>query len=503
MTMRATFVGVVLCSAFFGASAQAQEIFQAGTVPAGDLLAPPVSSVAQAAATPAMNATSFTSRNTAFTPAIDQGFTVLSPEDAALLAAQAIGEPVTIGGYTQTISTAPTGLTAFPAQAAADAAQPLLTTPAGVDTGLTAVAIVNGVPVTSGPVTNLRSGYGNAGTTITNSFGGSVLVSYGSDLPIVGPDYAGQLPGSGLSNPAPIPYVDADRADAIAAAARSGTDSVANMVALTGRYPLANNYTGPLPAIRPAASDYKKLPNIVASTGTTRSTSEVLNPFPTDQAGTADAAGENVASPVNENKDAVQSFSRITENEATAQATTPAVAGTGDGTGLVSRSSRDLAAAAAESGPSTVASGANGSSSSGFVTSNRSLTEAASTPSDGSGGASATTTPTVASGAAGGCNATGVTLQFEGTSNRFTGAQTNQVKAFGERCAEANKSVLILGYADASIANENDALRIVKGRVLRALHALTDAGLDDSMVTRETMVPTGNQPSNALIIRAN
>ena len=499
MNMRTTIVGVALCSAFFGASAQAQEIFQPGTVPTGDLLAPPVSSVIQSAATPMLDATAFTSRNTTITPSIDQGFTVLSPEDAALLAAQAVGEPVTIGGFGQTISTAPTGLTAFPTAAPVATAtpSPLLTTPAGVDTGLTAVAIVNGVPVTSGPVTNIRSGYGNAGATITNSFGGSVLVSYGSDLPIVGPDYAGQLPGSGLSNPSPIPYVDADRAESIAAAARSGTDSVANSAALSGRFPLATNYTGPLPAIRPAAGAYRNVPNTVASSGTTRSTSQVLNPFPTDQDGTADAAGENVTSPVNESKDAVQSFSRITESEATAEATAPATAATGDGTGLVSRSNRDLAAAAAEPSTTTVAAG-TGSSNSGFVSSNRTLTGTATTV-DSNG---AVSTPTVAAGS-GGCDATGITLQFEGTSNRFTGAQTNQVKEFGELCAAAKQGVLIVGYADSSIANENDALRIVKGRVLRALHALTDAGLDDTMVTRETLVPTGNQPSNALIIRAN
>ena len=138
------------------------------------------------------------------------------------LAAQAIGEPVTIGGFAQTAATAPTSIMAFPTEAAT--IQPLLTTPDGVDTGLTAVAVVNGVPVTSGPITNLRGGYGNTTTISSSSFGGSVLVSYGSDLPIVGPDYARQLPGSGLSNPAPIPYVGADRADAIAAAARSGME---------------------------------------------------------------------------------------------------------------------------------------------------------------------------------------------------------------------------------------------------------------------------------------
>jgi len=492
MTFRTTLLGVAASAAFFGATAQAQEIFQAGTVPVGDLLAPPVSSVVQSAATPLLDATAFTSRNTVAQAAIDPGYTVLSPEDAAMLAAQAIGEPVTIGGFAQTPSTAPTSLVAFPNEVpAAPTPQPLLTTPAGVDTGLTAVAIVNGVPVTSGPVTNIRSGYGNSATISSSQYGGSVLVSYGSELPIVGPDYARQMPGAGLSNPAPIPYVGADRADAIAAAARSGTDSVANSAAMIGTFPLATNYTGPIPRIRPAAPAYKDLPDAIVATGTTRSTSAVLNPFPTDQEGTADAAGENVASPVNETKDAVQSFSRITEEAATAAATTPQVAtATGDGTGLVSRSNRDLAAAAAEPA-STATATTDNSGGTTFVSRTRSLSDQASV-----------TTPTVAASASSGCTTQGITLQFEGTSNRFTAAQTNQVKEFGALCAAAKQSVQIVGYADGDIANENDALRIVKGRVLRALHALSDAGLDDSMVTRESLIPSGNQPNNALLVRA-
>ena len=94
-------------------------------------------------------------------------------------------------------------------------------------------------------------------------------------------------------------------------------------------------------------------------------------------------------------------------------------------------------------------------------------------------------------------------LQFDGTSNRFTADQTATVKSFGELCLAAKQKVQIIGYADPNIVEEDNALRIVKGRVLRALHALTDAGLDDSMVTRETLIPSGGQPSNALIVRAN
>lgn len=94
-------------------------------------------------------------------------------------------------------------------------------------------------------------------------------------------------------------------------------------------------------------------------------------------------------------------------------------------------------------------------------------------------------------------------LQFEGTSNRFTADQSSTIKEFGELCVAAKKKVQIIGYADPNIVEEDNALRIVKGRVLRALHALTDAGLDDSMVSRETLIPTGSQPSNALIVRAN
>ena len=494
MTLRTAIYGVALSAFTFGATAQAQEFFQAGTVPAGDLLAPPVSSVVQTAASPLFDATAFTSRNTLATASIDPGYTVLSPEDAALLAAQAIGEPVTIGGFSQTAATAPTTITAFPTEPAT--IQPLLTTPEGVDTGLTAVAIVNGVPVTSGPVTNIRSGYGNTMTISSSSFGGSVLVSYGSDLPIVGPDYARQLPGSGLSNPSPIPYVGADRADAVAAAARSGMDSVANSAAMLGTFPLATNFNGPIPRIRPGAPQYKDIPDAIVATGTTRSTSSVPTPFPTEQEGTADAAGENVASPVNETKDAVQSFSRITEDAVTAGATTPQVAtSSGDGTSLVSRSNRDLAAAAAE--PTTAASGtSDASEGTTFVSRTRSLSDSASVET--------TTTPSVAaSTSAGGCTSEGVMLQFEGTSNRFTAEQSSIIKEFGEQCVAARKKVQIIGYADPNIVEEDNALRIVKGRLLRALHALSDAGLDDSMVTRETLIPTGNQPSNALIVRAN
>ncbi|MDG1415726.1 MAG: hypothetical protein P8R39_10270 [Alphaproteobacteria bacterium] len=488
MTLRTTIFGVAISAVCFSASAQAQEFFQAGSVPAGDLLAPPVSSVVQSAATPLFQATAFTSRNTT-QPSIQPGYTVLSAEDAALLAAQAVGEPVTIGGFGQTAATAPTSLVAFPSEATL---QPLLTTPAGVDTGLTAVAIVNGVPVTSGPVTNIRGGYGNTTTISSSSFGGSVLVSYGSDLPIVGPEYTRQLPGSGLSNPTPIPYVGADRADAVAAAARSGMDSVANSAAMIGTFPLATNFTGPIPLIRPGAPGYKKIPNAIVATGTTRSTSSVPSPFPTEQEGSADAAGENIASPVNESKDAVQSFSRITEEAVTAGATTPQVAtSTGNGTSLVSRNNRDLAAAAAE--PAATAAAADTGTT--FVSRTRSLADSA---------AVETSTPSVAaSTGASGCTSDGVMLQFDGTSNRFTADQTATVKSFGELCLAAKQKVQIIGYADPNIVEEDNALRIVKGRVLRALHALTDAGLDDSMVTRETLIPSGGQPSNALIVRAN
>ena len=52
MTLRTTIFGVAISAVCFSASAQAQEFFQAGSVPAGDLLAPPVSSVVQSAATP-------------------------------------------------------------------------------------------------------------------------------------------------------------------------------------------------------------------------------------------------------------------------------------------------------------------------------------------------------------------------------------------------------------------------------------------------------------------
>lgn len=490
MTLRTTIFGVAISAVCFGATAQAQEFFQAGSVPAGDLLAPPVSSVVQSAATPLLDATSFTSRNT-LVPFVDPGYTVLSAEDAALLASQAIGEPVTIGGFAQTAATAPTSLVAFPSETTI---QPLLTTPEGVDTGLTAVSIVNGVPVTSGPVTNIRSGYGNTTTISSSSFGGSVLVSYGSDLPIVGPDYTRQLPGSGLSNPSPIPYVGADRADAVAAAARSGMDSLANSAAMVGSFPLATNFTGPIPLIRPGAPGHKQVPNAIVATGTMRSSSTVPSPFPTEQEGSADAAGENIASPVNENKDAVQSFSRITEEAVTAGATTPQVAtGTGNGTSLVSRSNRDLAAAAAE--PAATAGADSGDTGTTFVSRTRSLADSASVE---------TSTPSASkSSGSTGCTSDGVMLQFDGTSNRFTADQTAAVKSFGELCLAAKQKVQIIGYADPNIIEEDNALRIVKGRVLRALHALTDAGLDDSMVSRETLIPSSGQPSNALIVRAN
>jgi hypothetical protein len=108
-----------------------------------------------------------------------------------------------------------------------------------------------------------------------------------------------------------------------------------------------------------------------------RSSSTVPSPFPTEQEGSADAAGENIASPVNENKDAVQSFSRITEEAVTAGATTPQVAtGTGNGTSLVSRSNRDLAAAAAE--PAATAGADSGDTGTTFVSRTRSLADSAS-----------------------------------------------------------------------------------------------------------------------------
>ena len=99
--------------------------------------------------------------------------------------------------------------------------------------------------------------------------------------------------------------------------------------------------------------------------------SSVPSPFPTEQEGSADAAGENIASPVNETKMRCSPFSRITEEAVTAGATTPQVAtSTGNGTSLVSRSNRDLAAAAAEPAATAAATADTGTT---FVSRTRSL----------------------------------------------------------------------------------------------------------------------------------
>ena len=94
-------------------------------------------------------------------------------------------------------------------------------------------------------------------------------------------------------------------------------------------------------------------------------------------------------------------------------------------------------------------------------------------------------------------------VQFNDGSNRFSNAQASQIRAFGEQCAAAGKGIQVIGYADADLSDDTAALRIVKGRVLRALHALTEAGVDDNMITRDTLLPNGSQPSNALVLKAN
>ena len=94
-------------------------------------------------------------------------------------------------------------------------------------------------------------------------------------------------------------------------------------------------------------------------------------------------------------------------------------------------------------------------------------------------------------------------MQFNDGSNRFSSAQATQIRGFGEACAAAGKRVQVVGYADANLSDETEALRVVKGRVLRALHALTEAGVDDGMISRDTLIPNGSQPSNALVLKAN
>ena len=530
---RALILSIALGATLLSSPALAQEFFQPGTVPASDLLAPPASSVLQQGAAPVFDATAYSSRNTSGgTSASDQGYAFLTPEEAAILAAQAVGEPVTLAGVSGVVLTpiaAPaaavttpttTSMLSLPADGNGSTttvttvtpiatSAPLLTTPAGQDTGLTAVAIVNGVPVTSGPVTNLRSGYGNAGTTV-NAYGGSILVSYGNDLPIVGPDYASQLPGAGLSNPTPIPSVGAEQAGAVAAAARSGVDSLANNIAMLGTFPIAERYAGPVPLIRPSAPEYRALAPGATAEQTASARENLIEPFPTNQDGTSDPVGENIGSPVNETKDAVQSFSRITEETATPGATTPQVAGAADANTLVSSSSRDLtgASSATATGDAAAASESGGGDSTVFVSGNRSLSSSDTDASADSGAASVTptvpATPTTPlASATGSCDAQGILVQFNDGSNRFSGAQASQIRSFGEECAAAGKRVQVVGYADANLSDETEALRVVKGRVLRALHALTEAGVDDGMISRDTLIPNGNQPSNALVLKAN
>jgi len=520
---RALILSIAVGSTLLSGPALAQEFFQPGTVPASDLLAPPASSVLQQGAAPVYDATAYSSRNTlAGTSATDQGYAFLTPEEAAILAAQAVGEPVTLAGVSGVVltPTASTSATTSALSLPADdngstttvttvtpiaTAAPLLTTPAGQDTGLTAVAIVNGVPVTSGPVTNLRSGYGNAGTTV-NAYGGSILVSYGNDLPIVGPEYASQLPGAGLSNPTPIPSVGAEQAGAVAAAARSGVDSLANNIAMLGTFPIAERYAGPVPVIRPGAPEYRALPAGATAEQTAALRETVIEPFPTNQDGTSDPVGENIGSPVNATKDAVQSFSRITEETATPGATTPQVAGAANANTLVSSSTRDLTGAATSD--ASAAGDSGGGDSTVFVSGNRSLSASDADASADSSTASVTPTvpaapTTPAASATGGCDAQGILVQFNDGSNRFSSAQATQIRGFGEACAAAGKRVQVVGYADANLSDETEALRVVKGRVLRALHALTEAGVDDGMISRDTLIPNGSQPSNALVLKAN
>ena len=525
---RALILSIALGSTLLSGPALAQEFFQPGTVPASDLLAPPTSSVLQQGAAPVFGATAYSSRNTlSGGSTTDQGYAFLTPEEAAILAAQAVGEPVTLAGVSGVVLTpeaatsTTTSMLSLPADGNGSTttettvtpiatASPLLTTPAGQDTGLTAVAIVNGVPVTSGPVTNLRSGYGNAGTTV-NANGGSILVSYGNDLPIVGPDYASQLPGAGLSNPSAIPSVGAEQADAVAAAARSGVDSLANNIAMLGTFPIAERYAGPVPVIRPGAPEYRALPAGATAEQIAALRETVIEPFPSNQAGTSDPVGENIGSPVNETKDAVQSFSRITEETATPGATTPQVVGAADANTLVS-SSRDLTGASSASTISDAS--ATGSSGGGdstvFVSGNRSLSASDANADVRADSSSASVTPEVptapatpAATATSGCDAQGILVQFNDGSNRFSSAQATQIRSFGEECAVAGKRVQVVGYADINLSDETEALRVVKGRVLRALHALTEAGVDDGMISRDTLIPNGNQPSNALVLKAN
>ncbi|CAI8352492.1 MAG: Uncharacterised protein [Rhodospirillaceae bacterium] len=176
----------------------------------------------------------------------------------------------------------------------------------------------------------------------------------------------------------------------------------------------------------------------------------------------------------------------------------------------MSSSSRDLtgASSATATGDAAAASESGGGDSTVFVSGNRSLSSSDTDASADSGAASVTPTvpaapTTPAASATGSCDAQGILVQFNDGSNRFSGAQASQIRSFGEECAAAGKRVQVVGYADANLSDETEALRVVKGRVLRALHALTEAGVDDGMISRDTLIPNGNQPSNALVLKAN
>ena len=103
---RALILSIALGATLLSSPALAQEFFQPGTVPASDLLAPPASSVLQQGAAPVFDATAYSSRNTSGgTSASDQGYAFLTPEEAAILAAQAVGEPVTLAGVSGVVLT--------------------------------------------------------------------------------------------------------------------------------------------------------------------------------------------------------------------------------------------------------------------------------------------------------------------------------------------------------------------------------------------------------------
>ncbi|MEC8274658.1 MAG: hypothetical protein VX005_02465 [Pseudomonadota bacterium] len=100
---------------------------------------------------------------------------------------------------------------------------------------------------------------------------------------------------------------------------------------------------------------------------------------------------------MNETKDAVQSFSRITEETATPGATTPQVAGAADANTLVSSSSRDLTGASSASTASDAsASGSSGGDDSTvFVSGNRSLSASDADADASADSSSASITPAV------------------------------------------------------------------------------------------------------------